>query len=443
MRLQKRHDLLDDRRRRRQVHRLGRHRRHIRFPGVHFEQVQMHVPEGRPQRQRQRERKPRLLLPGQRNRRPEGPVVELLGLRPRNHAPARFTQQRIHFSGAHPVLSLGAAHGRGFLAFRNLFQAVHRLLAQGILPLGHQRLVAHGFNVPQVFGLGQVGKPGRPQLLDFFVVAVVVRRPQQGTAQSAARHAGEVSGRRLDFGLFDRKKLVEMVVQDMGFRIGPLAEHPFAFQALEQRLPGLPLRRWRQFQFDQVQVLPAQKPVGDFDQGKSPATGLNVADHQRQAFAVRQKGDPDVEPRQRLARRAAVFPAGPMFPARAAPVIVAAGFCKAVAPLAARWTAIRPASALSVPEATFAPRPAAVGPIAAAGKTAPLVPAAGSAPVSPGAGFFPAGIGVLGRLARPSRYEIQIQRKFRFFLLPVLRTGLVVHAHVHSIAGFPPGGKPL
>ena len=233
----------------------------------------------------------------------------------------------------------------------------------------------------------------------------------------------------------------------MRFRIGPVAEHPFAFQALHQRRARRAFRRGggrRQLELDQVQILPAQKAVGDLDQGKRPAAGLDVAHHQREPFAVRQERHPHVEARQGFARRPAVVAA------RAAAVVAEPRPGEAVAAFAARAGTFGPRAAGGTAEAavrtraarTRAPgtRPAAVAAGARAERTAAIVsPARPSAVLA--AVVRAAHVGIFRRLARPRRHEIQIQRKFRFLLRAVRRADLVVHAHVHSIAGFP-SGKP-
>ena len=418
----------------------------------------MHVPERRPQRQRQREREPRFLLPGQGNRRPQRAVVEFPGLRARQQAAGRFAQHGIQLAGAHPILRLRAAHRRGFLPLGNFLEPIDRLLAQGILPLRDQRFVADRLDVAQVFGLGHVREPRRPQLLDLFVVTVVVRRPQHRAAQAAARHAGERARRRLDFGFFDGEELVEVVVQQMRLRVGPLAENPLAFQTLHQRRARRAFRhlgRRPQLEFDQIEILAAQEAVGDFDQGKRPAAGLDVAHHQREPFAVRQERHLHVEARQGFARRPAIVRARPVVAARAAAVVAETRPGKTVAAFAARAGTAGTRAAAGRPESAFRTRTARTGAAGAraagtgtaavaagtgAEGTAPIVPPRRTSAVVAAVVLAPH-VGVFRGLAGPGRHEIQIQRKFRFLLRAVRRADLVVHAHVHSIAGFP-AGKP-
>ena len=231
-------------------------------------------------------------------------------------------------------------------------------------------------------------------------------------------------------------------MQHMCFRIRPMPEHALALQTLHQHRARLAGFRRRHFQLHQVRILAAQKPLGDFNQRIRAAAGLNIAHHQRQPFAVRQKRYFHVQPRQRLARRPAVITTSFAIATRTAPILLcAAGW----SPAFARWP--RPPSG---PRTIFTPPPAPTAAIPP--RAAPFAsfgpPERSRTPVSPArpavtlavALVLPAilvpRIRVFRRGPGPCRHKIQIQRKVRFIILRLfLRAGLFVHVHAHFIAG--------
>ena len=424
--------------------RRWRNRSHKSFAHVHLEQIEPHLPEGRLQRHHQGQRKATLLLPGKRHCRPQRLVIKLTGLGPRHNAARRLPQHALDLA-PHPLLGLRAGQFRGLLPLRRLFQAEDGFLALTFLPLFDQRLIAHGLQTGQIVGLRHMRVARRPQLLNPLVIAMMIRRPQQLAAQAAARHHRKVARRRLDLGFLDLEKLVKVVAHDMRLGIVPMTENPPALETLAQGLTRLALGGRRHLQLDQIAIGMRQKAAGNFQQRIGPAAGPEILRQQVQALAIRQKHHLHIEPGWTIppwrAVPSALWPLAITGPAprrtgslwrRATAVI------RKAPPTGLRVAGAR-ASARLFPASAAAPWPFAPGPIATRGPVTPAIatirlattPVITPPPRAPAARRFrieirPAGIGIVGRFARPSRHEIQFQDGLHPVLFIPFRTILTI-----------------